>query len=47
MAVGDAHVFSDFLTQVLIQLFFQKPLTTFLNASAEVRGKRTPEKKFA
>ena len=30
MAVGDAHVFSDFLTPVLTQLFFPKPPTTFL-----------------
>ena len=28
--VGDAHVFTGFLTPVLIQLFFPKPLTTFL-----------------
>ena len=30
MAVGDAYVFSGFLTPVLTQLFFPKPLTTFL-----------------
>ena len=30
MAVGDAYVFPGFLTQVLTQLFFPKPPTTFL-----------------
>ena len=30
MAVGDAHVFPGFLTPVLTQLFFPKPLITFL-----------------
>ena len=30
MAVGDAYVFPDFLTQVLTQLFFPKPQNTFL-----------------
>ena len=30
MAVGDAYVFLGFLTPVLTQLFFPKPLTTFL-----------------
>ena len=45
MAVGDAYVFPGFLTPVLTQLFFPKPLTTFL--SAEVRGKNTPERKVA
>ena len=30
MAVGDAHVFPGFLTPVLTQLSFPKPLTTFL-----------------
>ena len=30
MAVGDAYVFPGFLTPVLTQLFFPKPLTTFL-----------------
>ena len=43
MAVSDAHVFPGFLTPVLIQLFFPKPLTTFL--TAEVRGENTPERK--
>ena len=47
MAVGDAHVFPGFLTPVLTQLFFPKPLTTFSHASAEVRGKNMPERKFA
>ena len=39
MAVGDPHVFPGFLTAVLTQLFS--------HASAEVRGKNTPERKFA
>ena len=30
MAVGDAQVFPGFLVPVLTQLFFPKPLTTFL-----------------
>ena len=30
MAVSDAYVFHGFLTPVLTQLFFPKPLTTFL-----------------
>ena len=30
MAVDDAHVFPDFFTPVLTQLFFPKPPTTFL-----------------
>ena len=30
MVVGDAYVFTGFLTPVLTQLFFPKPLTTFL-----------------
>ena len=29
MAVGDAYAFPGFLTPVLTQLFFPKPLTTF------------------
>ena len=38
MAVGEAHVFPDFLTSVLKQLFFPKPPTTFLTCSS--RGER-------
>ena len=38
MAVGDAHVFPGFLTSVLTQLFFPKPLTTFLTCFC--RGER-------
>ena len=30
MEVGDAYVFPGFLTPVITQLFFPKPLTTFL-----------------
>ena len=47
MVVGDAYVFPGFLTPVLPQLFFPKPLTTFLTCSADVRGKNTPERQFA
>ena len=42
MAVGDAYVFPGFLTLVLTRFFLSKPPT-----SAEVRGKNTPERKFA
>ena len=38
MAIGDAQVFPGFLTQVLTQLFFPKPPTTFL--SYFCRGER-------
>ena len=38
MAVGDAYVFSGFLTPVLTQLFFPKPPTTFLTCFC--RGER-------
>ena len=38
MAVGDAHVFPGFLTQVLTQRFFPKPRTTFLTCFC--RGER-------
>ena len=32
MVVSDAHVYPGFLTLVLTQLFFPKPLTTFLTS---------------
>ena len=38
MAVGDAYVFPGFLTQVVTQLFFPKPPTTFLTCFC--RGQR-------
>ena len=38
MAVGDTHVFPGFLTPVQTQLFFPKPLTTFLTCFC--RGER-------
>ena len=38
MAVGDANVFAGFLTPVLTQLFFPKPMTTFLTCFC--RGER-------
>ena len=47
MAVGDACVFPGFLTPVPTQLSFQSHWLPFSHASAEVRGKITPERKFA
>ena len=47
MAVGDAHVFPGILTPVLTQLSFQGNRLLFSHASAEVRGKNTPERKIA
>ena len=47
MAVGDPHVFSSFLLPVLKQLIFQSHSLLFSHASAEVRGKNTPEGKLA
>ena len=47
MAVGDAHVFSGFLTPVLTQLSFQGHQLLFSHASAKVSGENTPERKFA
>ena len=47
MAVGDAYVFPGFLTPVLAQRFFPKPLTPFLTCFAEVRGENMPERKVA
>ena len=38
MAVGDAYMFSGFLSPVPTQRFFQKPLTTFLTCFC--RGER-------
>ena len=42
---GNGHVFPDFLTPVLTELFFPKPLTTFFTCFC--RGEKTPERKFA
>ena len=47
MAVGDAHVFSGFLTPVLTQLSFHSHWLLFSNAVAEVRGENMLESKFA
>ena len=44
--VGDAHVFPGFLTLVHTQLSFESNRLLFSHASAEVRGKNTPERKF-
>ena len=46
MAVGDAHVFPDFLTPVLTQLSFQSHKLLLSHSSAEVRDENTPERKF-
>ena len=40
-------VFPGFLKPVLTQISFQGHQLLFSNASAEVRGKNTPERKFA
>ena len=47
MAAGDAHVFPGLLTPVLTQCTFQSHRLLCSPASAEVRGKNTPERKFA
>ena len=47
MAVSDAHVFPGFLTPVLTQPSFQSHRLLFSHASADVRGEKTPERKFA
>ena len=47
MAVGDAHVFTGFLTPVITQLSFQSHRLLFSHASAEVRGENTLERNFA
>ena len=43
---GGMHVFPGFLTPVLTKLSFQNHRLLFSHAS-EVRGKTTPEKKYA
>ena len=45
MAVGDAHVFPGFLTPVLTQLFFPKPLTTFLTCFCRGARRKYARKK--
>ena len=47
MVVSDARVFPGFLTPVLAYLSFQSHRLLFSYASAEVRGEKTPERKFA
>ena len=47
MAIGDAHVIPGFLTPVLTQLSFQSHRLLISYAAAEVRGEKTPERKFA
>ena len=45
MAVGDANVFPNFLTPELIQLFFQKQPTTFLECFCKNEMQQYAEKK--
>ena len=45
MAVGDANVFPGFLKPVLTQLFFPKPLTTFLTCFCRVERRKYAGKK--
>ena len=45
MAVGDAYVFSGFLTPVPTQLFFPKPLTIFLTCFCRGEKRKYTEKK--
>ena len=45
MVVGDAHVFPDFLTPVLTQLFFPKPPTTFLTCFCRSERRKYAGKK--
>ena len=47
MAVGDPYVFPGFHTPVLTRLSFQSHRLLFSHASAEVRGKNTPDRKFS
>ena len=47
MAVGDLHVFSGFLTPVLIQISFKSHRLLFSHASAWVIGENTPQTNFA
>ena len=47
MEVDDERVFPGFLTPLLKQISLQRHRLLFPHASAEVRGKNTPEKKFA
>ena len=45
MEVGDAHVFPGFLRPELIQLFFPKPLTTFLTCFCRGERRKNARKK--
>ena len=45
MAIGDSHVFPDFLTAVLKQLFFPNPPTTFLTCFCRGEGRKYAKKK--
>ena len=45
MVVGDSDAFPGFLTPVLTQLFFPKPLTTFLACFCRVEKRKYPRKK--
>ena len=43
--VGDAYVFPGFLTPILTQLFFPKPLTTFLTCFWRGKSRKYASKK--
>ena len=45
MAVGDVHVFPDFLTLVLTRLFFPKPPTAFLTCFCTCERRKYTRKK--
>ena len=45
MVVCDAYVFPGFLTPVLTQVFFPKPLTTFLTCLCRGERRKKPGKK--
>ena len=45
MAVGDAYVFSGFLTPARTQLFFPKPPTTFLTCFCRAERRKYAGKK--
>ena len=45
MAVSDTHVFPDFLTPALTELFFPKPTTTFVTCFCRVERQKYSGKK--
>ena len=47
MAVGEAHVFTGFLTPALTRIFFPKPPTTFLSCFCRGQRRKYAGRKFA